>query len=128
MKHTPTTERNEKIFLALTKIYRGINNGNTKVVWHKTFEEQGLHNPNCVTLVKNTLQKMKIIKISSNGETTWNRAYTAPNPKLVEGIFAFAKQNRAPKAPKAAAPDKPSKGKTNAWDWVVNTTWGIFHW
>ena len=122
---TPAKDRNEKIFLALTKIHRDIKNGKNKISWHKTFEQQGLHNANCVTLVKSTLQKMKIVKISSDGRVSWNSAYTTPSPKLVEGIFLFVKQNRAPKAPKAAVPDKPNKVEPTR-GWVTSTTWGEF--
>ena len=122
---TPKQERNEKIFLALTKIHRDIVNGDNKISWHKTFEEQGLHNPNCVTLIKNTLQKMNIIKIHRNNTVSWNRAYATPSPKLVEGIFLFAKQSRVPKVPTPAVPDKPSKAQPVR-GWVTTTTWGTF--
>lgn len=123
MKHTPVAERNEKIFLALTKIYRDIRNGKTKIAWHKTFEEQGMYNPNCVTLVKNTLQKMNIIKIHRDATTTWNSAYTSPSPTLVKGILLFAKTHKEDSpATKVNAP----KIKESIPSWTVTTTWGTF--
>ena len=91
---TTTSQTKEKIFLALTQIYRAINN-NKPISWFGTFKQAGITNVNTIAMVKNTLVYMHILKINGARRNTsyqWNKSMCAPSPQLVEGILIKSKE------------------------------------
>lgn len=88
-----TNKTKEGIFLALTKIHRDILN-HKEIAWFKEFLAVGV-STNIASMVKQTLIKMSVIKVSGRGNNStysWNKSMTIPNPQLVEGILIKAKE------------------------------------
>ena len=125
MKRMTKQEKHQKIFFALTKVHRAIENGSS-ISWYKIFKDEGISNPTEVSNIKKTLIKMDILKVKGKN-MVWNKARTLPNPALVEGIYLKMKEFKNSLKVKHQ-PKQIVKDSENPYDFVSTSTWGAITW